>query len=163
MSSSRTVGAKPRQLPCLQFKIFQQWKKPTWALDVSDDGTCSIVHEFDADLSDTTSRACRFPVLLDLCALHFYSFLRKGVGVPVRPRTRVTLTSLTGTLLYLCQSQDSHSEMSGEHELGGIHVCDVKDGNVCRWMCRWAVVGVECNFFEVREMPRTGAKTEVLV
>ena len=28
----------------------------TWALDVTDDGTVSIVHEFNANLGDTTTR-----------------------------------------------------------------------------------------------------------
>lgn len=30
----------------------------TWALDVADDGTSLVVHELNANLSDTTTRAC---------------------------------------------------------------------------------------------------------
>jgi hypothetical protein len=38
----------------------------TWALDVADNASGSIVHELDSDLCDTSSRACTHQLL----ALH---------------------------------------------------------------------------------------------
>jgi hypothetical protein len=40
------------------------------------------------------------PCLLDICSTAFFPALQCDIGVcvPVRPRTRVTLTSLTGAL-----------------------------------------------------------------
>lgn len=83
----------------------------TSALDVADDGTGLVVHELDTALGDTTTGAC---VSVSLRFLHFRAFpaaqsrgcpplLHRllpmcGDRVPVRPRTRVTLTSLTGAL-----------------------------------------------------------------
>jgi hypothetical protein len=47
--------------------------KRTWALDVADDGTGLVVHEFDTALSNTTTGACSFrqPCILSLRALQF--------------------------------------------------------------------------------------------
>lgn len=78
----------------------------TWALDVADDGSGLVVHELDAALGDTTTGACVFRqpavlavVLLPCAASAPPQFLpRPSSCVPVRPRTRVTLTSLTGAL-----------------------------------------------------------------
>lgn len=76
----------------------------TWALDVSDDRSGLVVHELDADLSHTTTRtypACQIVVppsmykISKLCLCHQ---IRDRGDAPVRPRTRVTLTSLTGCL-----------------------------------------------------------------
>lgn len=108
MSFSRTVvhvlvfwrGARGRQ------------RVRTWALDVADDGTGLVVHELDTALGDTTTGACmavslrflRYPSILSRAAVRLSSifFLHAlpecGDRVPVRPRTRVTLTSLTGAL-----------------------------------------------------------------
>jgi hypothetical protein len=67
------------------------WNR-TWALDVADNASGGVVHELDSDLSDTSSGTCNnqplplsFPIFPPPC------------DVPVRPKTRVTLTSLTGT------------------------------------------------------------------
>lgn len=84
----------------------------TSALDVADDGTGLVVHELDTALGDTTTGACmavslrflRSPSILSRAAVWLSSifFLHAlpecGDRVPVRPRTRVTLTSLTGAL-----------------------------------------------------------------
>lgn len=84
----------------------------TSALDVADDGTGLVVHEFDTALGDTTTGACMavslrflwYPSILSRAAVQLSSvfFLHAlpecGDRVPVRPRTRVTLTSLTGAL-----------------------------------------------------------------
>lgn len=103
----------------------------TGTLDVTDDGTGSVVHELNANLGNTTARACvaknrqqfvlqfvqssmavseSSRVSSSVCAVLLFpvdSFSAAGngglssflcVNVPVRPRTRVTLTSLTGTL-----------------------------------------------------------------
>lgn len=53
MSSSRTGYTR-------QFSIlFSDMRSAlTWSLDVADDATGSVVHELDADLGHTTTRAC---------------------------------------------------------------------------------------------------------
>jgi len=64
----------------------------TWSLDVADDATGSIVHEFDADLGDTTTGACS--TVRYRCSFRHFRGLRISVSrimdryVPVRPRTR---------------------------------------------------------------------------
>lgn len=89
----------------------------TSALDVADDGTGLVVHELDTALGDTTTgayvaislRSCISSVLscaqcsVQRAAVHLSPLLPSaqpqcGDRVPVRPRTRVTLTSLTGAL-----------------------------------------------------------------
>jgi hypothetical protein len=79
--------------------------KRTWALDVADDGTGLVVHELDTALSNTTTGAYHFrqPYILSLrCPrIRLMRRLQRDISefrVPVRPRTRVTLTSLTGAL-----------------------------------------------------------------
>lgn len=47
----------------------------TWALDVADDAAGSVVHELDADLGDTSSRACKIPSECLLFLLLFAHFL----------------------------------------------------------------------------------------
>jgi hypothetical protein len=92
----------------------------TWALDVADDASGGVVHELDADLGHTSTRACNpSESCLVICPFAFPVCLDRirgvrGFYVPVRPRTRamsvmsliqlfsmyiprVTLTSLTGT------------------------------------------------------------------
>ena len=93
MSSSRTVAqsvSKPNT-PILRFCR-------TGSLDVSDDGTGGVVHEFNADLGHTSTRACCAEIISLVSSPLPFHFQRASVFVPVRPRTRVTLTSLTGTL-----------------------------------------------------------------
>lgn len=72
----------------------------TWALDVANDGAGLVVHELYADLGDTTTRTCRFPAGLAGRPSGVGGTKIKSMpgGLPVRPRTRVTLTSLTGAL-----------------------------------------------------------------
>lgn len=86
----------------------------TSALDVADDGTGLVVHELDTALGDTTTGAyvavSQHSLLWfrpELCALQYAAvhlplsppaLPQCGDRVPVRPRTRVTLTSLTGAL-----------------------------------------------------------------
>lgn len=61
---------------------------PNGSLDVTDDGAGGVVHEFDADLGDTTTRASPSENLLK-CS-YFGYFLGRI------PRTLMTLASLTG-------------------------------------------------------------------
>ena len=77
----------------------------TGSLDVTDDGTGLVVHELDANLSDTTTRTYtphhQSPALIvqvPSIALRGGGVVWAGKIVPVRPRTLVTLTSLTGAL-----------------------------------------------------------------
>lgn len=77
----------------------------TWALHVSDDRSGLVVHELDADLGDTTARTypssqkIRFSFhRFDPSDILFHRYQVSGKDAPVRPRTRVTLTSLTGCL-----------------------------------------------------------------
>ena len=66
----------------------------TWPLDVPDNASACVVHEFDSDLCDTSSRAWQESVLA------FGKFRRAHcvVDPPVLPSTLVTLTSFTGCL-----------------------------------------------------------------
>jgi hypothetical protein len=70
----------------------------TWALDVADDGTGGVVHELNSDLGNTSTGTCKLsePHPTSIIA----PVLRGDIelSIPVRPNTRVTLTSLTGTL-----------------------------------------------------------------
>lgn len=74
----------------------------TGSLDVSDDRSGLVVHELDANLGNTTTRSCcpaRRSILAIAQQLATACSRSRGQGrccVPVRPRTRVTLTSLTG-------------------------------------------------------------------
>ncbi len=71
----------------------------TWTLDVADDGTGGVVHELNTDLGNTSTGTCKMSELrpdLCFCACAERYFV---ICIPVRPKTRVTLTSLTGTLL----------------------------------------------------------------
>lgn len=67
----------------------------TRALDVADDGTGGVVHKLDAHLGDATTRTWSSNI-----HQHWRTVTGQAVGlsVPVLPRTRVTLTSLTGVL-----------------------------------------------------------------
>jgi hypothetical protein len=83
----------------------QRKGKRTRALDVADDGAGLVVHELDTALGDTTTGACRFrqpfcfPAWPSLASAASPPRPRvRDHRVPVRPRTRVTLTSLTGAL-----------------------------------------------------------------
>lgn len=68
----------------------------TWALHVANDASAGIVHELHAHLCDTTTRACTSSDQLIHCLRsHFFPAIHH---IPVRPRTRVTFASLTGTL-----------------------------------------------------------------
>jgi hypothetical protein len=91
ISSSRTVDFVSR---CSSHPGAQSF---TWALDVADNRTSSIIHELNAHLRNTTTRTY-FPTVS--FAIYADNAAPWGVWfcVPVRPRTRVTLTSLTGTL-----------------------------------------------------------------
>ena len=78
-------------------------RERTRALDVADDGAGLVVHELDTALGDTTTGACvfrqpLFPAWLSLVSAASPPRPRVRDRVPVRPRTRVTLTSLTGAL-----------------------------------------------------------------
>lgn len=87
----------------------------TWPLDVADDATRGIIHEFDADLGDTTARA-----LIVSFSMHQFNQLTSRRDVPVRPRTRVTLTSLTGCL--------AESMMGMDADGGGSRMKEWKEG-----------------------------------
>lgn len=87
----------------------------TWSLDVADNATGGVVHELDADLANTSTRACilsdlSFFFLLFLFPIFFFFFFLffpflpcLGECIPVRPRTLMTFTSLTGTLRTISQ------------------------------------------------------------
>jgi hypothetical protein len=62
----------------------------TWALDVADNASRGIIHELDSDLGNSSTRSCTVSVPLHPMSPRF-------PNIPVRPRTLVTLTSLTGT------------------------------------------------------------------
>lgn len=72
-----------------------RYQRRTGSLDITDDGAGGVVHEFDADLCHAASgtwgwRGVNF-------GLGAGGEGSGGDGdLPVRPRTRVTLTSLTG-------------------------------------------------------------------
>ena len=66
-----------------------------WSLDVPDDGSGLVVHELDADLGNATARAWHTSVCLNFSQLGY----RVRDRIPVRPRTRMTFTSLTGCLV----------------------------------------------------------------
>lgn len=76
----------------------------TWSLDVSDNASGLVVHEFDTDLGNTTTGTCDRQLLGSFAEILREVSARSdrddevGNIVPVRPRTRVTLTSLTGCL-----------------------------------------------------------------
>lgn len=94
MSSTRTVWFP--ELANRSFGVGESGESRTWALDVADDGAGLVVHELYADLGDTTTRTCRFPA--GLAGRPAAKTKIGSGGLPVRPRTRVTLTSLTGAL-----------------------------------------------------------------
>lgn len=89
--------------------------KRTWALDIANDTPSCVVHEFYTYLCDTSTRTYKWQLLVCVCSeVHsnrrhstcfvvFASWigrgdeLKKGINLPVRPRTLVTLTSLTST------------------------------------------------------------------
>jgi hypothetical protein len=135
MSFSRTVvhvlvfwrGARGRQ------------RVRTWALDVADDGTGLVVHELDTALGDTTTGACNISVSLPFsqvtlhpprfldCALPLSLLLVGGIRkfrVPVRPRTRVTLTRLTGALAesILCDCEFRRESVRSVYGRAGLGV-----------------------------------------
>lgn len=73
----------------------------TWALDVADDASGGVVHELDTDLGNTSSGTYNTKPISNPFArtsfLPSIAPLPHG-NAPVRPKTRVTFTSLTGTL-----------------------------------------------------------------
>lgn len=94
-TSSRLVPGSPHRSDCARgFR--------TWALDVADDAASGVVHELNSDLGNTAARTCRpsEPHLPFLPRTHRrVATIRDGaLCIPVRPKTRVTLTSFTGTL-----------------------------------------------------------------
>lgn len=76
-------------------RLIEKTAGRTRALDVPDDGTSCVVHELDAHLGDTTTRTC-MSIHISIGAGGGAKIV--GYFVPVLPRTRVTLTSLTGAL-----------------------------------------------------------------
>jgi hypothetical protein len=78
----------------------------TWALDVADNASGGIVHELDSDLGNT-SAGTYLPS--GLSYFQSDSLLLAMHNIPVRPKTRVTFTSLTGTfeesIFAICESQ----------------------------------------------------------
>jgi len=67
MSSSLTAQWVSMCLPSFPCR----WIR-TWALDVADDRTGSVVHELDAHLCDTTTGACKLSALCpSLCNQYF--------------------------------------------------------------------------------------------
>lgn len=98
MSFSRTAVPVSERVPSVapaQGGVFR-----TWALDVSDDGAGCVVHELDADLGNATTRAC------DCQNDLLYHVERCGEAcIPVRPRTRVTLTSLFSISMLVCMAR----------------------------------------------------------
>jgi hypothetical protein len=107
MSSSRTIECKETLSqpgrPNLR-SPFPLNCKHTRALDVTDDGSALVVHELDANLGDTTTRTYdnhisrRYGSDAGQRREFEGDTARREMDniVPVRPRTRVTLTSLTG-------------------------------------------------------------------
>jgi hypothetical protein len=104
ISSSRTIGSfvssqsscfllwRPKSLDRNRLSILEN---RTWALDVADDGSGGIVHELDSDLSDTSTGTYSISYQPPAPSSHIPSV--GNSNIPVRPKTRVTLTNLTGT------------------------------------------------------------------
>lgn len=79
----------------------------TWSLYVADNGPRLILEELNSHLRHATSRSCS---QLACCVLRKQTL---ESSVPVRPRTRTTFTSLTGTLEE-SMAQSSSPTASGE-------------------------------------------------
>ena len=109
MSSSRTGFSSVSQEhhlrgteQCIWAAMADRGVRRTGALDVADDASGRVVHEFDAHLCDTATGTWQCqqmphpsnipPTDEEIVVVEVEHF-----DVPVRPRTRVTLTSLTGT------------------------------------------------------------------
>lgn len=117
LSAFRTLFRLPTLYPLLGVEEGISRIYRTWALDVSDDRSGLVVHELDADLGDTTTRtypsssqkfvhsfvstaserASEYCVAWILLPRYQVSWGKRR-NAPVRPSTRVTLTSLTGCL-----------------------------------------------------------------
>jgi hypothetical protein len=74
-------------------EIRRRQRLRTGTLDVTDDRTSGVVHELDADLGNTTAGTYSKSIYL-----RSQTIRKPAENAPVRPNTRVTLTSLTGTL-----------------------------------------------------------------
>lgn len=106
MSSSRTISVSVCALCSYAFRsvagiaVFAALYR-TWTLDVADDGAGGVVHKLNTDLGNTSTGTCEY------VRASFFSYVVAAskrssyfvvLCIPVRPKTRVTLTSLTGTL-----------------------------------------------------------------
>jgi len=68
----------------------------TGSLDVTDNASGGIVHKLDSDLGNTSTRTYNPS---EHILIHYSPAVAAlAANIPVRPKTRVTLTSLTGTL-----------------------------------------------------------------
>ena len=74
-------------------------KNHTWALNVADNASGSIVHELNSDLGDTSTGTYSVTGLISsqFLLLQIIQLPSAKANIPVRPKTRVTLTNLTGT------------------------------------------------------------------
>lgn len=81
----------------LRRPIFSNGRFRTWALDVTDDASGGVVHELDSDLRNTSTGTCESQILLQIEDTIRLVSIRSRESIPVRPKTRVTFTSLTGT------------------------------------------------------------------
>ena len=106
MSSSRTISVSVCALCSYAFRsvagiaVYVGLYR-TWSLDVADDGAGGVVHELNTDLGNTSTGTCKYVrtvVLGEYSSTHRADAYFVVLCIPVRPKTRVTLTSLTGTL-----------------------------------------------------------------
>lgn len=89
----------------------------TWALDVSDDRSGLVVHELDADLGDTTTRA--YTIFGQVGAFFFRSWFL-SVSFPCSSRNSRSW-GRTGS------AEDSGNLDELDGLLGGIHFCLVEE------------------------------------
>lgn len=114
----------------------------TGTLDVADDASGRVVHEFDAHLCDTTTgtwQCQQMPHPLNIPPRNEEIVVveMERFDVPVRPRTRVTLTSLTGTFdesmiavveCDICGFDPGSGVLEAGYDDGGFRGVDVEDG-----------------------------------
>lgn len=94
----------------------------TWALNVADNASCGIVHEFHAHLGNTTTGACAgLECILNCCSHSFRGMGSLGLHVPVRPRTRKQCQYKMNATDNPAHTAGDFDELDGD--LGGIHVC----------------------------------------
>jgi hypothetical protein len=91
----------------------------TWALDVADDAAGGVVHELNSDLGNTSTGTCR-PSEFYPPRIYAPSLVAAGWScIPVRPKTRVTLTSLTGTFEASILANSENCQQVGRQQFTG--------------------------------------------